>query len=130
MGKWLWKTVWELHKTLITELPWGPVVFLLVAYLRSFKIHITQRLKHKCYSRIIHGSQVDAVQMPTNGCVSNQNMGYQQDISEAIKMKEVPIISRRDLEIRLLTDNEPEQTTRCIIGSACFSKFKETEMDL
>lgn len=77
MGKWLWKTVWELHKILNTELPWGPVVFLLVAYLSSFKIHITQRLKHECYSRIIHGSQVDAVQMSTNGCVSNQSMGYQ-----------------------------------------------------
>lgn len=77
MGKWLWKTVWELHKILNTELPCGPEVFLLVTYLRSFKIHITQRLKHGCYSQIIHGSQVDAIQMSTNGCVSKQNMGYQ-----------------------------------------------------
>lgn len=57
MGEWLWKTVWELHKILNTELPCGPEVFLLVTYLRSFKIHITQRLKHGCYSQIIHGSQ-------------------------------------------------------------------------
>lgn len=90
MGEWLWKTVWELHKILNTELPCDPVVFLLVAYLRSFKVHITQRLKHEYYSQIIHGSQVEAIQLPTNG--SKQNMGNQQDISYAVEIKEVLII--------------------------------------
>lgn len=69
------------------------------------------RLEHKCYSGFIHGSQVDAIQMSTSGHMSKTECGIPIVYFLCHKREEVLNISRRDLEIMLLTDKEPAQKT-------------------